>query len=42
MKNKELADSYRTWFKYIWDTCPKKPDSFKEKITEARKRKSKN
>lgn len=23
MKNKELAESYRTWFKFIWDFCPK-------------------
>lgn len=23
MQNKELADSYRTWFQFIWDFCPK-------------------
>ena len=21
--NKNLADSYRTWFQYMWDMCPK-------------------
>lgn len=23
MVNKELADCYRTWFKFMWDYCPK-------------------
>jgi len=23
IKNKELANCYRTWFKFIWDHCPK-------------------
>ncbi len=23
MVNKELAETYRTWFKFIWDFCPK-------------------
>lgn len=23
MKNKDLAETYRTWFKIIWDFCPK-------------------
>ena len=23
MRNKELAESYKTWFRFIWDFCPK-------------------
>ncbi|KKU13344.1 MAG: hypothetical protein UX20_C0024G0004 [Candidatus Magasanikbacteria bacterium GW2011_GWC2_45_8] len=23
MKNKELAESYKTWFNFIWDHCKK-------------------
>ncbi|PCI24243.1 hypothetical protein COB57_05320 [Candidatus Peregrinibacteria bacterium] len=26
MKNKQLADSYRTWFQFIWDFCPELPN----------------
>lgn len=23
LKDKQLADSYRTWFKFMWDACKK-------------------
>ena len=31
IKNQNLADSYRTWFKFMWDMCPEVPNNRKIK-----------